>query len=141
MPFQVSPGVNVSEIDLTTVVPAVSSTEGAIAGVFRWGPVDKVLLIDSEASLVNRFGKPTNYNAETFFTAANFLSYGNKLYVNRAANTTDPTGVTGVLTAYANTGAVTTNTWIHFAGVRNGSTFTLYKNGVKYIKNAKSIKI
>ncbi len=30
MPFQVSPGVNVSEIDLTTVVPAVSTTDGAI---------------------------------------------------------------------------------------------------------------
>lgn len=110
MPFQVSPGVNVSEIDLTTVVPAVSTTEGAIAGVFRWGPVDKVVLIDSEASLVNRFGKPTNHNAETFFTSANFLSYGNKLYVVRTANTTDAAGSDGVLTAYANVGAVTTNT-------------------------------
>ena len=88
MPFQVSPGVNVSEIDLTTVVPAVSSTEGAIAGVFRWGPVGERVLVDSESNLVNRFGKPTNHNAETFFTAANFLSYGNKLYVVRAANTT-----------------------------------------------------
>ena len=29
MPFQVSPGVNTREIDLTTVVPAVSTTEGA----------------------------------------------------------------------------------------------------------------
>jgi len=88
MPFQVSPGVNVSEIDLTTVVPAVSSTEGAIAGVFRWGPVDKRVLVDSEAVLAARFGKPTNLNAETFFTAANFLAYGNKLYVTRTANTT-----------------------------------------------------
>lgn len=87
MPFQVSPGVNVSEIDLTTVVPAVSTTEGAIAGVFRWGPVGERVLIDSESNLVNRFGKPTSHNAETFFTAANFLSYGNKLYVVRAANT------------------------------------------------------
>jgi len=110
MPFQVSPGVNVSEIDLTTVVPAVSTTEGAIAGVFRWGPVDKVVLVDSETSLVNRFGKPTNHNAETFFTATNFLSYGNKLYVVRTANTTDATGADGVLSAYANVGAVTTNT-------------------------------
>jgi len=110
MPFQVSPGVNVSEIDLTTVVPAVSTTEGAIAGVFRWGPVDKVVLVDSETSLVNRFGKPTNHNAETFFTAANFLSYGNKLYVVRTANTTDASGANGVLTAYANVGAVTSNT-------------------------------
>jgi len=73
MPFQVSPGVNVSEIDLTTVVPAVSTTEGAIAGVFRWGPVDTRVLVDSEDTLVNRFGKPNgDLNPETFFTAANF---------------------------------------------------------------------
>jgi len=109
MPFQVSPGVNVTEIDLTTVVPAVSTTEGAISGVFRWGPVDKRVLVDSENNLVSRFGKPTNHNPETFFTAANFLSYGNKLYVVRTANTTDSTGANGVLSAVANTGALTSN--------------------------------
>ena len=84
MPFQVSPGVNVSEIDLSTVVPAVSTTEGAIAGVFRWGPAKNRVLIDSEESLVARFGKPNgSLNPETFFTAANFLAYGNKLFVSR----------------------------------------------------------
>jgi len=115
MPFQVSPGVNVSEIDLTTVVPAVSSTEGAIAGVFRWGPVGERVLVDSESNLVNRFGKPTNHNAETFFTAANFLSYGNKLYVVRAANTTATAdGASVVLSAVANTANVT-NTQIQSA--------------------------
>jgi len=88
MPFQVSPGVNVTEIDLTTVVPAVSTTEGAIGGVFRWGPVGERVLVSSEQELAARFGKPTTFNAETFFTAANFLAYGNKLYVSRAANTT-----------------------------------------------------
>ena len=87
MPFQVSPGVNVSEFDLTTVIPAVSTTEGALAGPFRWGPCDKYLLIDSENVLWARYGKPTNFNPETFFVGANFLSYGNKLYVSRAANT------------------------------------------------------
>jgi hypothetical protein len=109
MPFQVSPGVNVSEIDLTTVVPAVSTTEGAIGGVFRWGPLDKAVLISSEDELVSRFGKPTNHNPETFFTAASFLSYGNKLYVSRAANTTDGAGSNGVLTAMANTGTISSN--------------------------------
>ncbi len=84
MAFQVSPGVNVSEIDLSTVVPAVSTTEGALAGVFKWGPVNERVLIDSEETLVNRFHKPDgNLNPETFFTAASFLAYGNKLYVNR----------------------------------------------------------
>ena len=106
MPFQVSPGVNVSEIDLTTVVPAVSTTEGALAGVFRWGPVEQRVLVDSESNLVARFGKPTNLNAETFFTAANFLSYGNKLYIVRVANTTSDTEA---VSALATTGAVTNN--------------------------------
>lgn len=126
MPFQVSPGVNVSEIDLTTVVPAVSTTEGAIAGVFHWGPVDQKILVDSETTLVNRFGKPSTHNAETFFTAANFLSYGNQLYVTRTANVTVSTstsytyanGTTSTLaanvisahTAIGNTSAVTTRT-------------------------------
>jgi phage tail sheath protein FI len=84
MPFQLSPGVNVTEIDLTTVIPAVSTTEAAIGGVFRWGPVDKPLLIQNEDQLVNRFGKPTSANFETFFTAVNFLSYADALYVSRA---------------------------------------------------------
>lgn len=88
MAFQVSPGVNVSEIDLTTVVPSVATTTGAIAGVFGWGPVGRFSLVDSENTLATRFGKPTNNNFETFFTAANFLSYGNRLYVSRAAVTT-----------------------------------------------------
>ena len=89
MPFQVSPGVNVSEVDLSTVVPAVSTTEGAIAGVFKWGPAKTRVLIDSEETLVARFGKPYgDLNPETFFSAANFLAYGNKLYVSRVIDST-----------------------------------------------------
>lgn len=91
MPFQLSPGINISEVDLSTVVPAVATTDGAIAGVFRWGPIGQRVLVDSENSLVSRFGKPTNHNAETFFTAANFLAYGNRLYVSRGAKTTGST--------------------------------------------------
>ena len=88
MGFQVSPGINVSEINLSTVVPAVASTEGAIAGVFRWGPLNQRVLVTSEVNLATRFGKPTSHNAETFFTAADFLAYGNKLYVARVASAT-----------------------------------------------------
>ena len=75
MAFQVSPGINVSEIDLTTTVPALATTVGGFGGVFRWGPVGKFVLVDSENTLANRFGKPTSDNYETFYTAANFLSY------------------------------------------------------------------
>lgn len=86
MPFQVSPGINVSEIDLSTVVPAVSTTEGALAGVFNWGPIEQRVLVTSENELVSRFGRPTDNNAETFFAAADFLAYGNKLYIARTAS-------------------------------------------------------
>lgn len=86
MSFQVSPGVQVSEIDLTTVVPAVSTTEGAIVGTWKWGPIETRVLIDGEDDLVERFGKPSDLNAETFFTAANFLAYGKALYVTRVSD-------------------------------------------------------
>jgi hypothetical protein len=87
MAFQISPGVNVSEVDLTTVVPAVSTTAGAFAGPFQWGPVGKTTLVSSETDLVNKFGQPNGNTATSFFSAANFLAYGNNLQVVRAANT------------------------------------------------------
>ena len=80
MPFQLSPGVNVTEIDLTTVIPQVATTEAAIGGMFRWGPVEDYLLIQSEDQLVDRYGKPNNDNFETWFTAANYLAYSDALY-------------------------------------------------------------
>ena len=87
MAYQLSPGVAWSEIDLTTVVPAVSTTEGAFAGNFDWGPIDQVVTIANEVELVRWFGKPSNNTAVSFFTAANFLAYGDNLRVVRSANT------------------------------------------------------
>jgi hypothetical protein len=87
MPIQLSPSISVSEIDLTAVVPSVSTTTGAIAGVFGWGPTNEPILVSSEADLVRRFGKPiSGYNTETFYTAADFLAYGNSLYVVRVSD-------------------------------------------------------
>ncbi len=108
MAFQVSPGINVSEIDLTTTVPALATTVGGFGGVFRWGPVGKFVLVDSENTLANRFGKPTSDNYETFYTAANFLSYGNALYVSRAANTTGFSN-TATITLDSDTSLATAN--------------------------------
>ena len=97
MAFQLSPGINISEIDLTTVVPAVGTTEGAFVGSFRWGPVNERVLVSSEVELVQRFGKPHTESAnntvsytnhESFFTAANFLSYSDALYVTRVVDST-----------------------------------------------------
>ena len=81
MPFQLSPGVAVVEKDFSAIVPAVSSSRGAFAGAFAWGPVLAPTNVSSEAELVRIFGKPTDSNAQAFFTAANFLSYTNSLLV------------------------------------------------------------
>jgi hypothetical protein len=84
MAFQISPGVNVSEVDLTTVVPSVLTTAGAFAGGFQWGPANIVKTIDSEITLAKVFGKPDSNTYTSFFTAASFLAYGNNLKIVRA---------------------------------------------------------
>lgn len=85
MAFQLSPGVLVTEKDLTAIVPAVATTAGGFAGSFAWGPSNVAVLVSNEAELVTQFGKPDANTFESFFTAANFLSYGNNLRVVRAA--------------------------------------------------------
>lgn len=84
MGYQISPGINVSEIDLTTVVPSALTTAGAYAGAFVWGPANRVTLVDSEITLSKTFGNPDSNTALSFFSAANFLAYGNNLNVIRA---------------------------------------------------------
>jgi len=84
MPFQLSPGVAVVEKDFTSIVPAVSSSIGATVGAFPWGPVMEPTTVASENELVRRFGKPNDSNFQSFFTAANFLSYTNNLLLVRA---------------------------------------------------------
>lgn len=106
MAFPVSPDVNITEVDLTTVVPSVATTTGAIAGVFNWGPIGERVAITTESDLVTFFGKPNANNYETFFSAANFLSYNNSLLVVRAANTTSA-DANGTYGAFANVGTVT----------------------------------
>jgi hypothetical protein len=83
MAFQVSPGVLVTEKDLTNVIPAVSTTSGGIVITAEKGPIDEITTISSEKELLDTFGKPTADNFEEWFTAANFLGYGNNLKVVR----------------------------------------------------------
>lgn len=87
MPFQLSPGVAVVEKDFSSIVPAVSSSVGAFAGSFAWGPVLQPITVSSENILVQRFGKPNDFNFTSFFSAANFLSYTNNLLTVRADGT------------------------------------------------------
>ena len=84
MAFQLSPGVLVTEKDLTNVVPAVSTSAGGYVGYFLWGPVNEIQTVSSENQLVREFGKPTSTTTVSFHTAANFLGYGNNLQLVRA---------------------------------------------------------
>ena len=98
MAFLVSPGVQVKEIDLTNVVPAVATSIGALAGAFQKGPVSSVTNISSEEELLEIFGKPmaSSNQFETWFTAANFLQYSDSIKIVRAGS--------GHLNAGANSG-------------------------------------
>ena len=115
MSFLVSPGVHVREIDLTNVVPAVATSIGAIAGAFEKGPVSSVTTITSEEQLVQTFGKPqTSSNQfETFFSAANFLQYGDNLKVVRAES--------AILNAGANSGILIRDDDHYQASFQDGS--------------------
>ena len=91
MAFQVSPGVLVTEKDLTNIVPAVSTSSGGIVITAEKGPIDEITTISSEQELAENFGKPNADNFEQWFCAANFLGYGNNLKVVRP--------ITGVVNA------------------------------------------
>jgi len=81
-----SPGVEIQERDLTIgSIETVDVNVGAIAGAFTKGPVLTPIRISTEAQLIETFGEPTDANAETWWTAASFLSYGGVLDVVRAS--------------------------------------------------------
>lgn len=84
MRFSLSPAVTFSEIDLTTIVPQVSTSVGAFVGNFVWGPCDEINLVDSQISLVNQYGRPDSNTFVDFFSAANFLDYTNNLKLVRS---------------------------------------------------------
>lgn len=101
MAFMVSPGVNVSEVDLTTRVPIPSTSVGAFSGLFKWGPINEIVSVVDDNDLVAKFGKTDQYTYPSVMTAASFLSYSNNLQVVRAANTSlaknSSTSGTGIL--------------------------------------------
>lgn len=128
MAFQVSPGVQVNEIDATNVVPAVSTSIGGFAGSFNWGPVGEVITVGSENELAETFGSPDDNTAKYFLVAASFLKYGNALKVVRVASghdnaTSDGTGqLIKNETDYDNAGALSVGNWVaKYPGVLGNS--------------------
>jgi hypothetical protein len=120
MAFQLSPGVQVTERDLTSVVPAVGTSIGGTAGTFVWGPANEVTDVTSENDLVKKFGRPpiaTSQNRE-WFAAASFLAYTNTLKLVRALDTSSALNAgstAGVLieneNAYVNASSFTNGMW------------------------------
>ena len=130
MPFQVSPGVVVTERDLTTVVPNVATSIGAFAGAFQWGPVNQRVRISTENELVKTFGEPTIDTFEYFWSAANYLAYANNLLVVRAAG---DAARNSVVKSYAAQADATTQR-IDNVDDFNGTAFAAAGTGLFYAK-------
>ena len=121
MAFQVSPGVNTSEIDLTNVVVAAGTSMGGAVGRFRWGPIEEVTLVTDEDNLVAQFQKPNDDNFNDFFTAANFLGYSGACQVVRCANTT-----VGDASAPKNSASITSGTYSNIQITDSDSYYNTY---------------
>ena len=113
-----SPAIVVKEVDLTGGVPNVQSTTGALAGSFRWGPMEEATLVDNEAKLASTFGSPSDSYAVDFLNAANFLRYTNSLQVSRIADSGSLNSVNS-----AGTAALIKNNDAFDAGTWTGTVF------------------
>ena len=120
MAFQLSPGVQVTEKDLTSVVPAVGSSIGGTAGQFAWGPCEQITTISSENELATRFGKPGTTNNRAFFASASFLAYTSTLKVARAINSASLNATSGVGAA-AGSGVLIKNDSVYETSFSSGS--------------------
>jgi len=132
--FQVSPGVNVQEIDATNTIPAVSTSIGGTAIVADWGPINEVTLFSLEKDLVKLHGKPTAFTSESFFNSTQFLAFGAALKVVRAKSDSTNSNVVGATTTlvenkqeyldglYDGTGFAVNGAWLaRYAGIKGDS--------------------
>ena len=107
IPTQLSPGIKVSEVDLSQFVQPQAINSAGMVGIFNWGPQLVAYPVTSESELAGIFGKPTLDPSDTsteddFLAASNFLRYSSNLKVVRAAQagdasaTTTEAGITGI---------------------------------------------
>lgn len=87
--FQLSPGVRVTETDLTAIIPAVATSPAAHAGFAKWGPVMQPIQFSNEDEFVSVFGKPDADTFTSFFNVSNFLAYSKNILFTRAAQTVE----------------------------------------------------
>lgn len=140
MATQVSPGIRITESDNTLTLGQVALTEGAIAGNFQWGPVDKVTTVGSEEALVKTFGKPDANSADAFFTAASFLAYSNALRVVRVVAPASAFAATGAAngTQLTTTATFTTNVTHNVISAASGNVAALIPGMTVDLANSSS---
>ena len=137
MAFQVSPGINVSEVDKTAGVVNVSLSTGGFVGPFVWGPCLQVQNVSSEVDLVAQFGEPDANNFQHWFSASAFLAYSNTLKVVRGISS-DAMNATGEGKSRTGTIANTSTTAITGTGTLFqtelvvGQTIRLYRSATAY---------
>ena len=117
MASQVSPGIVIKERDLSNaVITGAQQITAAFASTFQKGPINEIVNISSQKEMIDVFGKPSDANAEDWYVASEFLNYGGRLAVVRAA--------TSVLNATANgTGVLVRNDFDFEAGTGSSQTF------------------
>lgn len=142
---QLSPGVIVNEVDLTGIVPNVSTSRGAYVGEFNWGPVMEPMLINDEAQLIKTFSVPTDSSSDSFvgtsfFSCANFLSYSGNMFVVRVIGPNSlNAGCLGEIAtiAVANTSSLTySNTYLTFSG-----TYDIAANAQLIVLNGNNVSV
>ena len=78
-----SPGVENRETSVQSTIVRSATGRAALVGKFSWGPAYQVTQVVDEPALVSRFGQPNDETADYFFSASNFLQYGNDLRLVR----------------------------------------------------------
>lgn len=97
MASQVSPGIVLKERDLSNaIIVGAQQITAAVASTFQKGPIGKVVNISSQKELLNTFGTPSDSNAEDWLVASEFLNYGGRLAVVRAATGVNSASDAGV---------------------------------------------
>lgn len=123
IPTQLSPGVKVSEIDLSQFIQPESLNSAGMVGTFNWGPCLIANRVTSESNLAGLYGKPTLDPSDVdsegdFFAAANFLRYSNNLKAIRILQSGDKnsTSKEAGITSIAN---------CTYGSIKNEAEFTL----------------
>lgn len=81
-----SPGIETKEINLQTTIARSSTGRAALVGKYNWGAAFQITQTVSEVDMVDKFGRPDDQTADSFFSGINFLQYGNDLRVVRVLN-------------------------------------------------------